>query len=128
MSCEPNSAWAPWRAFDPDPGEVSAIGVGQLSDGRLQLWVVPWPFTPGSHLQTTWKTSRDPNSTWAAPWQTFNPDPGTIVEVIAEQLWDGRLKLWALVLPAGKPPTVLTVEKTSAIADAPWWTNWQPFG
>jgi hypothetical protein len=123
-SCDPRSPWSPPQAFEPDPGTVICVAAGQLSDGRLQLWVVPL----GGHLQTTWKASRGPNSSWV-PWQAFSPNPGPVSGLVAGRLWDRRLKLWAL--GSNFPPGglgVLTIEKTTAIADAPWWANWKGFG
>jgi hypothetical protein len=34
-STDPNAAWTAWTAFDPDPGPVTYVATGQLSDGRF---------------------------------------------------------------------------------------------
>jgi hypothetical protein len=124
-SGEPDSAWFAWQnPFLPNPGGVcEGVAVGNLSDGRMQLWAIA---CERARLLSTWKTSRDPGASWS-PWQDpFIPDPGAVEGVAVGQLSDGRLKLWVIGVPGFQTP-VLTSEKKDSTADAGW-TDWQVFG
>jgi hypothetical protein len=58
------------------PVLVSAVAVAPLTDGRLQLWMT----TSTGQLFTTWKTTTNPNATWA-PWRDFLGEVGPLPQV-----------------------------------------------
>src|ERR1700722_8193140 len=136
LSGSPDSGWFPWQnPFGPELGLGGSTPlVGQLSDGRIQLFA---NFGGGnnlgllSKLVTTWKTSADPNAPWTA-WQKFSPDPlpspppgGELVSPIAAgQLSDGRTQLGIVT---GGSNVLATSWKVSADPNAEW-SPWEtPF-
>jgi hypothetical protein len=130
-SGDPDSGWFTWqKPFLPDAGQLSGlpvVAVGQLSDGRMQLWTIAQRGRDVTHLISTWKTSKDPGAAWA-PWQDpFDPDPGLVESVAVGQLADGRLKLWVIRYSLQGGYQIFTCEKATADPDAGW-TDWQVFG
>src|SRR5262249_33695181 len=104
ISGEPDSGWFAWQnPFLPNPGPLSLgrdVAVGQLADGRMQLWVI----AGDDRLLSSWKASKDPGASWTAWQDPFLPDPGRVQGVAVGQLSDGRLKLWvqrSVQVPAG---------------------------
>jgi hypothetical protein len=123
----PDSVWTPWQEFFLPSGATAyseAATAAQGPGGRLQLWA----FTSDGVLQSTAKTSADPNAAWS-PWQNpFEPNPGSVVDVTAAQLRDTRLQLWALTPPAADGTAqVLTSQMTSPTPGAAW-TPWSSIG
>src|SRR6266446_4382209 len=100
--------------MSPDPGPVSDVSAGQLSDERLQLWAV----SIDSTLLSSWGTSA---GGWTE-WQTMSPNPGQVLAgaVAAGQLSDKRLQLWV----AGQDNVLRTTWKISANPDDAW-ANWE---
>lgn len=90
---DPNAPWVQWGALAPGPTfPVSQLAVAALPDKRLQLFAVnPW-----GGLQTTWKSTNDPNAPWV-PWSFFAPAAaGQLPQVAVGTLPDGRLQLFAV--------------------------------
>jgi hypothetical protein len=66
----PGSQWTPLAAFDPPPGgTVRDVTVGELPDGRLQLFV-----TGSNGLITAWKRTPHPEAGWSR-WSPFEASP-----------------------------------------------------
>jgi hypothetical protein len=67
---DPDAAWTSWSDFlaevGPLPSTVTDVAVAPLSDGRLELWAR----TDQGRLLTTWKTTTNPDATWAG-WSDF---------------------------------------------------------
>src|SRR5690349_8417453 len=68
---------------------ASGVSVEPLPDGRLQLFVIS-----GGKLLTMWKQTTDANSAWSS-LIAFSPAPsGTVNDVAAGKLPDGRMEIF----------------------------------
>jgi len=67
ISTDPSSGWTGWSHFQTPPHGVTSIGLGYLSDKRIQLVATDSLGNPVS----CWKTSTDPNAGWTG-WSAFN--------------------------------------------------------
>ncbi|HEY6276855.1 MAG TPA: hypothetical protein VIX86_11045 [Streptosporangiaceae bacterium] len=122
-STQPNASWSPWSQMEPPFVGAVDITVGRLPDLRPQLWAIG----RDSSLSTTWKTTTDPSSAWAA-WGRMQPDPGPVVSVAVGELADGRLQLFA-IQGGQNMPTIRTSVKDTPDPNAPWsdWTTFWEF-
>ena len=123
----PDSVWTPWQNFNLPNGAADyseSASAAQGPGGRLHLWA----FTKNAVLQTTAKTSADPNAHWS-PWQSpFEPNPGSVIDITVAQLRDTRLQLWALTETAADGTAqILTSQMTSPTPGATW-TPWSSIG
>jgi len=67
-SDNPNANWTKLSPFSPNPGAVTDIAAGTLSDGRVQLFATH----PNGDIVSSWKASTNENAAWT-PWTAFNP-------------------------------------------------------
>ena len=92
-----NSEWVPWGQFEgvPDTSNAWQLAVGQLPDGRLQLWAFS---NTASTLYSCWKGTTDANSPWT-PWLPFlsTLTPGVLSLAVAPLSDGGSLQVWARV-------------------------------
>ena len=125
---DPNAGWFPWEAFldQQHLTGYQAPTVGQLSDGRMQMWVMDADFA----IWTTWKQSTVPNASWTN-WQSFNPaTPGMVLA--AGNVSDGALQIWAKVYTAesegfSTSGALMSAWKVTSDPNSSW-TTWQdPF-
>jgi hypothetical protein len=103
---------------------MSQISVTNLSDGRLQFFVV---FGPGLPPYTAWQADPDPSVQWV-PLELFAqglPSNGGVTAIWAHPRADGSTQVWAIDQNGG---TVLSTEKVSTDANASWsdWGGFQP--
>jgi hypothetical protein len=90
-----NDGWFSWETFPGPPGletfpPTAILGLGQLADGRMQLWTID----QNGVVWTTWKVSREPDAAWTS-WTKFNPAMQAGGFVAASNLSDGRLEVWS---------------------------------
>jgi hypothetical protein len=119
---DPDAAWLPWQPFVTPFITPGLADVGQLADGRMQLFALSGAEGPLG-LRTSWKESSDPNANWSA-WQLFNPQlSGGITDgAFIGSLSDGRLQAWAVGSQSGFSSSWQTSTDPSVA-----WTDWQLF-
>jgi hypothetical protein len=93
------------------------IAAGLSADGKIQVFTIE----PNGELQTRWKTSADPNSSWT-PWSNFQTPAGGVTTIGVTNLPDKRLQLFATE-PSGK---AVSCWKTTVDPNASW-TAWSGF-
>ena len=101
---------------------MSDAAVQQLSDGRLQVFVIE----SGGTVFSRWKTSTNPDGPWS-PWSPFpSPDglpPGVhLTSITAGRLEDGRIQLFAIDGNNGKWSSWKTSKDPNSA-----WTKWSNF-
>jgi hypothetical protein len=79
--------------------------------GVLQLFVIQ----SGGTLFTSWKSSDDINAPWV-PLRQFIPNPGSVTDITAGQLSDGRAQLFASTSAGG----LITIWKATTAEEADW--------
>jgi hypothetical protein len=67
QTTDPDSGWTPWSSFQTPSGGVTSIGVGYLSDTRMQLFATDVQ----GNIWSCWKTTTSPSASWTA-WSSFN--------------------------------------------------------
>lgn len=65
-TADPNSGWTGWSSFQTPNGGVTTIGVGYLSDKRMQLFATD----RSGNTVSCWKQTTNPNAAWT-PWTAF---------------------------------------------------------
>ena len=126
VDTDANADWAPWfdfLAYRPGlPAPVQQVAMGQLSDGRIEAWVV----TTDGRVFSTWKLTTDSSSDWA-PWFDFlayrGALPAPAQHVTMASLSDGRLAAWVVMTSGG----VFTTSKVSATNADSDWSAWADF-
>ena len=96
---------------------LKSIAAGELSDGRIQVFAID----NSGNLQSRWKETTDPNSSWTN-WSNFQTPSGGVISLGVGTLPDKRLQLFG-VDSNGNPVSCwkITVESESA------WTPWSGF-
>jgi hypothetical protein len=133
----PSSGWEAWQSF-PATGQgphdfMNVKAVGQLSDGRMQLFAISTGDTEDlGNLWWNWKTTTETNSSWTG-WSRFDPAPVAATDFVAVfSLANGKLRIWT---GGGTRPAsnevmnapVQSAEQTST-NPAQAWGSWQaPF-
>jgi hypothetical protein len=126
-----DAGWLPWQLFSlPAFAGISALG--QLADGRMQLFAVVGVEFPFS-LWTTWKTSSASDATWSA-WQKLNPqippadgpDGAISSRAVVGSLSDGRLQAWVRGGQYNDASLLYSSWQTSTDPGVAW-ANWQRF-
>lgn len=123
---DPNSGWSDWEDMGPLPGPVGVgfylVGlptIGYLTDGRMQLFVIP----EDQNLYSRWKETTDPNSSWS-DWTNMGKPEGTYLnDISVGYLPDGRMQLFA----TDNGGAVHSIWKTTKEPNAGW-SNWQNLG
>jgi hypothetical protein len=132
-----NSGWFPWEPFPTkvkdDYDFISIAAVGQLKDGRMQLFGVgAGTGADLDQLWTNWKSDTEINSKWSG-WQLFTPGPVAVTEfVAAASRSNGLLQIWTGGGSRPNPDEVMTgpVQSTWQTSSSPSvaWNAWQsPF-
>lgn len=67
-SDDPNAGWTHLSKFTPNPGPVTDIAAGHLSDGRVQLFATH----ANGAIVSSWKETTNEDAGWTA-WSAFNP-------------------------------------------------------
>jgi len=79
------------RKIADDQPSSSKVAVGELSDGRLQVFEI----TADGRLRSRWKISTDPNSAWTG-WVYSTDLPAPFQSIAVGKLPDRRLQLFAV--------------------------------
>jgi hypothetical protein len=118
-----NSPWLPWQLpMDPSPPDVHpqwCLGVGHLSDGRLQVWA----HRADGTMDTTWKTAPHPNASWA-PWAPMVPQFSAATSMAVGNAGNPPneiTQLWAIGFESF---SLSTTWKMSPDSNSGWW-DWQ---
>ena len=66
QTTDPDSGWTPWSSFQTPSGGATSIGVGYLSDTRMQLFATD----VSGNTWSCWKATTSPSASWT-PWSAF---------------------------------------------------------
>jgi hypothetical protein len=131
-----NSGWLPWSNFPNavkgDADTLYIAAVGQLKDGRMQLFAIGSGVGNLGYLWTCWKEDVEINSQWTR-WGLFNPNPAAVTEFVAAgSRSNGLLQIWAGggIRSSGSAVSTAPVQSTWQTSSTPSavWANWQaPF-